>query len=85
MRSPVRFRGRHRDEVAIVDTTGGTIEAIHFDDNHVRKVLLRLRKNGVTVEMALQQAAAADFAVDYQEALDWLGASSQQTGETDAG
>lgn len=66
-----KFTGRRRDEIAMVDTTGGTIEAIKLEDNRVPKVLLRLVKNGVAVEMALPVLHALDFRDEFAEALKW--------------
>lgn len=66
-----KFTGRRRDEIAMVDTTGGTIEAIKLEDNRVPKVLLRLVKNGVAVEMALPVRQGLDFHDELAEALIW--------------
>lgn len=68
----IRWLGRHREEVAIVDATGGTIEAIKLTDNNVPKVLLRLARNGVSVEMALTLKEAEDFHEEYDETVIWV-------------
>lgn len=72
-----RFAGRRGQQIAMVDTTGGTVEAIRLDDNHVRKVLIKLSRNGVDVEMALPPAAAIDFATQLGAAIAWLGGDAQ--------
>lgn len=66
-----KFAGRRRDEVAMVDTTGGTIEVIRLGDNGVRKVLLKLDRNGVHVEMALSPKAGADLVDELRDVLAW--------------
>jgi hypothetical protein len=57
--------------VASIDTTGGFVEAVKLDDGGVRKLLLRLTRDGVMVEMALPVAQALDFRDEFEEAIAW--------------
>jgi glycerophosphoryl diester phosphodiesterase len=84
----INWLGRHSDDVAKIDTTGGTASAVMLTDNGVKKVLLRLVKNGVGVEMALQPDQAEDFHADLCEAIAWTvdaNASSTQQKLSSAG
>jgi SH3-like domain-containing protein len=59
------------DEIARVDTTGGSAQAIMLETDGVRKALLRLRKSGVSVEMELSPDEAAEFIAELKEVLRW--------------
>jgi len=63
------------DEIANVDTTGGDVEAIklevHSQSTRARKVKLRLRKSGVSVEMTFLPDEAETLIAELKEALRW--------------
>lgn len=63
--------GRH-DQIAAIDLTGGTFDTINLEDNHVRKVLLRLDRGGVVVEMALTLKEAAAARTEIEQAMLWV-------------
>lgn len=58
---------------AQADLSGGTVESIKLTDGGFRKLLLRIRKNDVVMEIRLAPAEVADFADELQEVIDWLG------------
>lgn len=68
------------DPVARIDAQGGRIEAIKLTANDDRKALLRIRRGGVLVEMALSPAEVTAFAVELQEVIDWVADETMSAG-----
>ena len=64
---PAHFPG----EVVRADLTGGTAKAAQLQSNDDKLVLLRLSKDGVEVEMALEPKDAERFHTELLKALRW--------------